>query len=50
VPQQHRTIQAAVNAARPGDLVLIGPGVYREEVKVTTIALAATPETGLHAC
>jgi plastocyanin len=39
VPQQHRTIQAAVNAARPGDLVLIGPGVYREEVKALNIGL-----------
>jgi plastocyanin len=39
VPQQHRTIQAAVNAARPGDLVLIGPGVYREEVKVAIPSL-----------
>ena len=35
VPEDHRTIQEAVSAARPGDLVLIGPGVYREEVKVT---------------
>jgi plastocyanin len=35
VPEDHHTIQAAVDAARPGDLVLVGPGVYREEVKVT---------------
>jgi plastocyanin len=34
VPEDHDTIQAAVTAARPGDLVLVGPGVYREEVKV----------------
>ena len=39
VPQDYRTIQAAVNAARPGDLVLVGPGVYREEVKVTIPSL-----------
>jgi plastocyanin len=39
VPQDHRTIQAAVDAARPGDLVLVGPGVYREEVKVTVPSL-----------
>ncbi len=39
VPQGYRTIQAAVDAARPGDLVLVGPGVYREEVKVTIPSL-----------
>lgn len=36
VPEQYPNIQAAVDAAAPGDLVLIGPGTYREEVKVTT--------------
>src|SRR6266516_4814958 len=27
---QFKTIQAAVNAARPGDWVLVGPGDYKE--------------------
>ncbi len=36
VPATHPTIQAAVDAARPGDLVLISPGVYREAVVVRT--------------
>jgi plastocyanin len=36
VPSEYPTIQAAVNAAVPGDLVLIGAGVYREGVEVTT--------------
>lgn len=36
VPLDYPTIQAAVDAANPGDLVLIDPGIYREEVQVTT--------------
>ena len=36
VPEDHDTIQAAVDAAEPGDLVLIGPGVYHEAVEVAT--------------
>ena len=39
VPQDYPTIQRAVDAARPGDLILISPGVYREEVVVTTSSL-----------
>jgi hypothetical protein len=34
VPQEYPTIQKAVNAAKPGDLVLVSPGVYREAVTV----------------
>jgi len=36
VPQDAATVQAAVDAAEPGGLVLISPGVYREAVVVTT--------------
>lgn len=36
VPLDFGTIQGAVDEARPGDLVLIDPGVYREAVRVTT--------------
>jgi hypothetical protein len=36
VPQDHDTIQAAVDAADPGDLVLIEEGTYHEAVDVTT--------------
>ncbi len=39
VPQEHARIQQAVDAASPGDLVLIDRGVYREEVRVTTPSL-----------
>ena len=35
VPSSYPTIQRAVDASRPGDLVLIAPGTYREAVEVT---------------
>ena len=36
VPADYPTIQNAVDAAEPGDLVLIDEGTYREQVDVTT--------------
>jgi plastocyanin len=36
VPRDEPTIQAAVDHAQPGGLVLISPGVYEESVAVTT--------------
>lgn len=36
VPEDHPTIQAAVDASEPGDLILVGRGVYREAVRVAT--------------
>lgn len=36
VPTEYKTIQKAVNAAAPGSLVKIKPGVYREAVTVQT--------------
>ena len=36
VPQDAATIQEAVDAAEPGGMVLIAPGIYRESVLVTT--------------
>jgi hypothetical protein len=36
VPGDKKTIQLAVDSAKPGDLILISPGVYNEAVDVTT--------------
>ncbi|HUF98744.1 MAG TPA: right-handed parallel beta-helix repeat-containing protein [Ilumatobacter sp.] len=36
VPDDFESIQAAVDAAAPGDLILIAPGTYNEAVDVTT--------------
>jgi plastocyanin len=36
VPADYPTIQRAVDAARPGALVLVAPGTYREAVTVTS--------------
>ncbi|MFF0753348.1 right-handed parallel beta-helix repeat-containing protein [Streptomyces sp. NPDC004267] len=36
VPGDAPTISAAVSSARPGDLVLVAPGVYHESVKLST--------------
>ncbi len=39
VPDDYPTIQSAVDAADPGDLILIQSGVYKEAVAVTTPGL-----------
>jgi pectin methylesterase-like acyl-CoA thioesterase len=35
VPQDYKTIQAAVDAAVSGDMVLVAPGTYRERIRLT---------------
>jgi parallel beta helix pectate lyase-like protein/K319-like protein len=43
VPQDYSTIQAAINASQNGDLVLVSPGTYTENLSlVKTITLAST--------
>ena len=39
VPADQPTIQGAVDAAGPGDLILVSPGVYNESVNITTPGL-----------
>jgi hypothetical protein len=34
VPQDHTSIQAAIDASQPGDIVLVAPGNYRESVSL----------------
>ncbi|HEU4915292.1 MAG TPA: right-handed parallel beta-helix repeat-containing protein [Acidimicrobiia bacterium] len=36
VPRDYPTIQSAVDAANPGDMILVDRGTYHEEVQVTT--------------
>lgn len=36
VPGAYPTIQAAVDAAQPGDLVLVAPGSYEEQIEIST--------------
>lgn len=36
VPADYKTIQEAVDAAEPGDMVLVSEGIYKEAVNVTT--------------
>ncbi|MDJ0770149.1 MAG: right-handed parallel beta-helix repeat-containing protein [Ilumatobacter sp.] len=49
VPDDFDSIQAAVDAAQPGDLVLISPGTYNEAVDVVTdeITIRGTDRDGV---
>ena len=44
VPADFATIQTAVDAASPGDVVLVARGVYREEISVTTPSIVIRGE------
>ncbi|MFF0416305.1 right-handed parallel beta-helix repeat-containing protein [Kitasatospora sp. NPDC004745] len=47
VPEDFRTVQQAVDVAREGETVLVGPGVYRESVRITKarVVLRGTDRT-----
>ncbi|CCH31844.1 right-handed parallel beta-helix repeat-containing protein [Actinosynnema sp. NPDC047251] len=49
VPQDEATIGSAVDRARPGDVVLVSPGVYRESVRIRTdhVTLRGTDRNGV---
>jgi hypothetical protein len=48
VPADYPTIQAGVDAARPGDLVFVAPGIYHEAVVVRTPNLTIRGEDRNH--
>lgn len=45
VPGNFSTIQAAANAANPGDVIVVKPGTYNERVTVTRSGNASAPIT-----
>jgi plastocyanin len=45
VPADYPTIQAAVDAAKPGSLVLVAPGVYKEAVTVNNPGIVIRGES-----
>ena len=44
-----RTVQACVDAHRPGDACEVGPGVYREGIESTGVSIVAAPDAPLGA-
>jgi parallel beta-helix repeat protein len=46
VPADQPTIQAAINAAAPGDTVLVAPGTYFERIDFSGKAIVVTSEAG----
>ncbi len=46
VPEDHPTISEALEKARSGDVVLVGPGVYRENLKLGARSIAVVGTAG----
>lgn len=49
VPADHRNIQAAIEAAVDGDLILVAPGTYEERISFKGKAVTLKSEDGPHA-
>ena len=46
VPSQYATIQAAIDAAQPGDTVVVAPGTYNEEINLLGKAITVRSSAG----
>ncbi len=46
VPDTFATVQAAIDAAMPGDLILVGPGLYEERIDLGGKAIELRAEDG----
>lgn len=46
VPLDHSTIQAAIDASKDGDLVVVGPGTYHEAIDFSGRAITVTSSEG----
>jgi hypothetical protein len=47
VPASYATIQAAINAASPGDIIVVAAGTYTEDLTVNTANLTIRSATGM---
>jgi hypothetical protein len=48
VPDDYPTIQAAINAVKSGDTVIVRPGTYSENIDLSKNSITVTSEKGPH--
>jgi len=46
VPDDYPTIQAAVDAANPGDTIIVSPGIYTEQITINKDGIRITSSSG----